>query len=53
MFKIGGKAVSEELEKLRYKQDAAERKLTKLRTKTVSEQDKSVVEIRRLFVTRK
>lgn len=40
MFKIGGKAVSEELEKLRYKQDAAERKLTKLRTKTVSEQDK-------------
>ena len=53
MFKIGGKAVSEELEKLRYKQDAAERKLTKLRTKTVSEQDKSVVAIRRFFVTRK
>lgn len=53
MFKIEGKAVSEELEKLRYKQDAAERKLTKLRTKTVSEQDKSVVEIRRFFVTRK
>ena len=45
---------SEELEKLRQKQYVAERKLTTAKNKRPSsEQDKSVVAIRRFFVTRK
>ena len=45
---------SVELEKLRQKQYVAERKLTTAKNKRPSsEQDKSVVAIRRFFVTRK
>ena len=45
---------SEELEKLRQKQYVAERKLTTAKNKRPSsEQDKSVVAIRRFLVTRK